>query len=68
METSVAGFLHDNAPVQLAQVVVMAAERILALRPGTTLAEAIVSCPHRLIQHVMTAQKKHLKTKWENNT
>ncbi|XP_066938704.1 uncharacterized protein [Macrobrachium rosenbergii] len=63
METSVAGFLHDSAPVQLAQVVVVAAERILALRPGTTLAEAIYSSPHRLIQHVMTAQKKHLKTK-----
>nr|XP_053631809.1 uncharacterized protein LOC128688121 [Cherax quadricarinatus] len=59
-----AGFLHDNAPVQLIQVVVMAAERILALRPATsTLAEAIYSSPHRLIQHVMTAQKKHLKTK-----
>ncbi|XP_045620684.2 uncharacterized protein [Procambarus clarkii] len=58
-----AGFLHDNAPVQLLQVVVMAAEKILALRPATTLAEAILSSPHRLIQHVMTAQKKHLKTK-----
>ncbi|KAG7177151.1 hypothetical protein Hamer_G000395 [Homarus americanus] len=58
-----AGFLHDSAPVQLVQVVVMAAERIMALRPGSTLVEAIYSSPHRLIQHVMTAQKKHLKTK-----
>ncbi|KAK7078980.1 hypothetical protein SK128_002388, partial [Halocaridina rubra] len=62
-QAEVPGFLHDSAPVQLAQIVVMAAERILALRPGSTLTEAIVSSPHRLIQHVMTAQKKHLKTK-----
>lgn len=59
----VGGFLHDNAPVQLVQVVVMAAERIVALRPGSSLAEAVYTSPHRLIQHVMTAQKKHLKTK-----
>lgn len=56
-------FLHDSAPVQLAQVVVVAAERILALSPGHSLAESVMASPHRLIQHVMTAQKKHLKTK-----
>lgn len=56
-------FLHDNVPVQLMQVVVMAAERVVALRPSGSLAEAVYTSPHRLIQHVMTAQKKHLKTK-----
>lgn len=56
-------FLCDSSPVQLAQVVRMAAERVVALRGGGSLAEAVRTSPHRLIQHVMTAQKKHLKTK-----
>ncbi|XP_045102403.1 uncharacterized protein LOC123498920 [Portunus trituberculatus] len=56
-------FLRDSSPVQLAQVVMMAAERVVALRGGGSLAEAVRTSPHRLIQHVMTAQKKHLKTK-----
>lgn len=56
-------FLCDSSPVQLAQIVRMAAERVVALRDGGSLAEAVRTSPHRLIQHVMTAQKKHLKTK-----
>ena len=56
-------FLHDSSPVQLSQIVMMAAERVVALRSGGSLADAVRTSPHRLIQHVMTAQKKHLKTK-----
>lgn len=74
-------FLHDSSPVQLEQIVMMAAERVTELWSGGggsgsgsgnssssssgsgSLAEAVVSSPHRLIQHVMTAQKQHLKTK-----